>query len=76
MQPKCLQEVKIASDHADAFEEIIKAYASIAEPLMRLKLYDAAFSNDREAQQALALYYADILAFHTKAYRLIRRGGG
>lgn len=73
--PECLQPGKISSDNADAFEQIGKAYASIAEPLMRLKLYDATFSNDREVQQALALYYTDILAFHTEAYKLIRRGG-
>ncbi|KAI5465360.1 hypothetical protein BGZ63DRAFT_479030 [Mariannaea sp. PMI_226] len=65
--------LKISSDHIEAFEKIIKAYSQIAKPLQRFKTIDRAFSNDKDVQQTLAIFYSDILKFHKEAYRFVRR---
>ncbi|KAK0658014.1 hypothetical protein B0T16DRAFT_319952 [Cercophora newfieldiana] len=65
--------LKVASDFVDAFEKIIAAYARIAEPLARFKLFDQAYSNNHEIQQTLANFYSDIIKFHKQAYKFVRR---
>lgn len=65
----------MSSENLDAFEQIIKTYARIAEPLVRFKSYNATYSKDFDVQKVLSLFYADILRFHKIAYSLVRRGG-
>lgn len=73
--PKVLTIPQISSENLDAFEQIIKTYASIAQPFARFKKYNAMYSKNTDVQKALSLFYTDILRFHKNAYNLVRRGG-
>ncbi|KAI0190822.1 hypothetical protein F4808DRAFT_476479 [Astrocystis sublimbata] len=65
--------LKISSDYAEAFEQIIKAYSRIAEYLTRFKVLQHSFRQNPAFQQTLAVFYADILEFHKEAYKSVRR---
>lgn len=67
--------LRIASEHVEAFEQIIKGYSQLAESLGRFEILDTAFKDDDGFQQTLAVFYADILQFHKHAYKFIRRSG-
>ncbi|KAL7942168.1 hypothetical protein V8C42DRAFT_332740 [Trichoderma barbatum] len=65
--------LKISSDYIDAFEQIIRIYSRLSEPLARFSLFDRSFSNNMEVQKTLAVYYSDLLKFHGEAYKFVRR---
>ncbi|EGR47804.1 uncharacterized protein TRIREDRAFT_35552, partial [Trichoderma reesei QM6a] len=65
--------LKISADYIEAFEQIIKVYSKLAEPLVRFKLFQLSFSTNPEIQRTLAVYYSDILKFHGEAYKFVRR---
>ncbi|KAF7553588.1 hypothetical protein G7Z17_g3478 [Cylindrodendrum hubeiense] len=65
--------LRIASEYVEAFEQIIKGYASIASSLSRFELLSVTFTSDSDFQQTLAVFYADILQFHKHAYKFVRR---
>lgn len=67
--------LRVASEYVEAFEQIIKGYASIASSLSRFEILSATFTSDSNFQQTLAVFYADILQFHTHAYKFVRRSG-
>ncbi|RGP69068.1 nacht domain-containing [Fusarium longipes] len=67
--------LRVASEHVESFETIIKGYASIAEPLKRFEILGNAFINTPDFQQTLAVFYADILTFHKYAYKFVHRSG-
>jgi hypothetical protein len=67
--------IQISADYIEAFEQIIKVYRKLAEPLARFILFDRSFSNNTEVQKTLAVYYSDILKFHGEAYKFVRRNG-
>ncbi|KAJ4127046.1 hypothetical protein NW768_008667 [Fusarium equiseti] len=67
--------LRVASEYVEAFEAIIKGYASIAEPLKRFEILSNAFISEPSFQQTLAVFYADILTFHKYAYKFVRRSG-
>jgi hypothetical protein len=67
--------LRIASEFVEAFEQIIKGYASIAESLKRFEILSDAFINEPGFQQTVAVFYADILKFHKSAYKFVRRSG-
>lgn len=66
---------KISSDHLSAFEKLIDAYGKIADVLPRFDRLNAALKNDHNFQAVVALMYADVLEFHRRAYKFIRRRG-
>ncbi|KAH6610672.1 hypothetical protein Trco_000692 [Trichoderma cornu-damae] len=63
----------IASDHMVAFDKLIEAYDKIAETLPRLDQLSNAFKDNSTLLAKLALYYADVLEFHRRAYKFVRR---
>ncbi|KAL7936950.1 hypothetical protein V8C35DRAFT_320598 [Trichoderma chlorosporum] len=65
--------LKISADYVEAFEQIVKVYSRLSEPLTRFSLFDHSFSNNIEVQNTLAVYYSDILKFHGEAYKFVRR---
>jgi len=67
--------LQLALDHITIFEKLIEAYGRIADVLPRFDRIGAAFKDDHDVQQVLAIVYADILAFHERAYKIIRRPG-
>ncbi|PSN67186.1 hypothetical protein BS50DRAFT_384791 [Corynespora cassiicola Philippines] len=67
--------LRIASEYIEAFEQLIKGYQSIAESLTRFQILGHALTSKPDFQQALAVYYSDILQFHKNAYKFIRRKG-
>ncbi|PVH94735.1 hypothetical protein DM02DRAFT_181103 [Periconia macrospinosa] len=67
--------LKVASDHIDAFEQIIKGYSKISDSLRRFEILSDAFRSDATFQYSLAVYYSDILQFHKNAYKFVRRSG-
>lgn len=67
--------LRVASEFVEAFDQIIKGYSQIADLLQRFDILNAAFSNDPDFQQALAVFYADILQFHKHAYKFVKRSG-
>ncbi|KAK5987283.1 Vegetative incompatibility HET-E-1-like protein [Cladobotryum mycophilum] len=62
--------LKAASEYVEAFEKIMKAYARIAKPLARFKIFNSTYARDTNVQETLAIFYSDILKFHKEAYRL------
>jgi hypothetical protein len=67
--------LRIACEHVEAFEQIMKGYSRIASALKRFEILDKAFSRDAEFQKTMAVFYADILQFHKHAYKFVRRNG-
>ncbi|KAL6914882.1 hypothetical protein FSST1_012642 [Fusarium sambucinum] len=67
--------LRISSEFVEAFEQIIKGYASIAESLKRFEILSTALINEPDFQQTVAVFYADILKFHKYAYKFVRRSG-
>lgn len=67
--------LRVASEHVEAFDRIIKGYSSIAESLKRFEILSNAFIRQPEFQQTVAVFYADILQFHKHAYKFVRRSG-
>lgn len=67
--------LRIASEHLEAFDQIIRGYSRISESLKRFDILGNTFSNKADFQETLAVYYADILQFHKHAYKFVRRSG-
>lgn len=65
--------LRVASEHLEAFDLIIKGYSKIAECLGRFAKLGDTFKANRDFQQTLAVFYADILEFHKHAYQFVRR---
>ncbi|KAH7324989.1 hypothetical protein B0I35DRAFT_425369 [Stachybotrys elegans] len=65
--------LRISSEHLEAFELIIKGYSRIAECLGRFSTLGNSFRSNKDFQQTLAVFYADILEFHKHAYQFVRR---
>ncbi|KAI0459295.1 hypothetical protein F5B21DRAFT_526028 [Xylaria acuta] len=67
--------LRLASEYVEAFEKIISAYSRIAESLQRFECLNKALAKDKDFQQTLAVFYADILEFHQHAYETTTRNG-
>lgn len=65
---------KLSSDYLSSFEELIDTYAQIAT-FPRFDRLSTAFKNESRFQELLALFYADILEFHRRAYKFFRSRG-
>ncbi|KAK8090378.1 hypothetical protein PG997_005339 [Apiospora hydei] len=65
--------LRVASEHLEAFDHIIKGYSRIAECLGRFSMLNQTFRHTQDFQQTLAVFYADILEFHKNAYQFVRR---
>lgn len=65
--------LRIASEHLEAFDLIIKGYSRIAECLGRFSLLSSSFKGNQDFQQNFSVFYADILEFHKHAYKFVRR---
>ncbi|KAJ4304939.1 hypothetical protein N0V90_000467 [Kalmusia sp. IMI 367209] len=63
----------ITTDSLGAFEKLIDAYGKIADMLPRFDRLAAALSHDHNFQAVLALVYVDVLEFHRRAYKFVRR---
>ena len=63
----------LGPDRTIAFDKLIEAYGKIAETLSRLEKLSDAFSDNSAFLGKMALYYADILEFHRRAYKFVRR---
>lgn len=64
---------QIAVDSISAFEKLIEAYGKIADMLPRLDRLNHALADDHNFQNVLALVYSDIVEFHRRAYKFVRR---
>jgi hypothetical protein len=64
---------QITVDSISAFEKLIEAYGKIADMLPRLDRLGNALVNDHNFQNVLALVYSDIVEFHRRAYKFVRR---
>lgn len=64
-----------AQDHSKVLEKIITAYASIGMALPRMARYGDTFPDNYELQQLLGHLLEDIIDFHSRAYRLMRKPG-
>jgi hypothetical protein len=64
---------QITADSISAFEKLIEAYGKIADMLPRLDRLGHALANDHNFQNVLALVYSDIVEFHRRAYKFVRR---
>ncbi|PVI02267.1 hypothetical protein DM02DRAFT_702449 [Periconia macrospinosa] len=67
--------LQITSDHLGAFEKLIEAYGKIGDALPRFDRLSAVLKDDHNFQAVLALMYADVLEFHRRAYKFVRRRG-
>jgi hypothetical protein len=67
----CNQQITV--DSISAFEKLIEAYGKIADMLPRLDRLGNALVNDHNFQNVLALVYSDIIEFHRRAYKFVRR---
>ncbi len=60
-------------DSLGAFEKLIDAYGRIADVMPRWDRLGNALKDDYNVQNVLALVYSDILEFHRRAYKFVRR---
>ncbi|KAF2833694.1 hypothetical protein CC86DRAFT_13602 [Ophiobolus disseminans] len=63
----------ITADSIGAFEKLIEAYGKIADMMPRLDRFASALLDDFNFQIVLALVYSDIVEFHRRAYKFVRR---
>ncbi|CAN9080448.1 unnamed protein product [Alternaria alternata] len=63
----------ITLDSLSAFEKLIDAYGKIGDMLPRLDRLSNALIGDQNFQKVLALVFADIVEFHRRAYKFVRR---
>jgi hypothetical protein len=66
-------EQQITLDSLSAFEKLIDAYGKIGDMLPRLDRLSNALIGDQNFQKVLALVFADIVEFHRRAYKFVRR---
>lgn len=67
--------LRLASEYVEAFEQIIKAYCRVGEALQRFEVLRGALGGNGIFHEVLAAFYADILEFHRRAYKFVRRSG-
>ncbi|KAI9686269.1 MAG: hypothetical protein M1822_003925 [Bathelium mastoideum] len=65
--------LQVSSDYLKAFESLIEAYGKIADALPRFDRLHTALKTDYNFQMVLAFFYEDILEFHRRAYKFVRR---
>ncbi|KAK4194211.1 hypothetical protein QBC40DRAFT_291183 [Triangularia verruculosa] len=65
--------LQIGSDYLAAFDKLLEAYDRIAATLPRIKDLGEAFKDSPTLLPKLALYYADVLEFHRRAYKFVTR---
>lgn len=58
-----------------SFTQLLDAYEQIAQHLPRFDRLGVVFRDNPEFHSILADVYADILEFHSHAYKFLRRGG-
>jgi hypothetical protein len=58
-----------------ALEKLISGYKEIAANLPRFDRLSATFAQDKNFQRVLAVFYEDVLEFHRRAYKFVRRRG-
>ncbi|KAI4607631.1 hypothetical protein J4E83_009528 [Alternaria metachromatica] len=63
----------ITADSISAFEKLIDAYGKIGDIVSRLDRLGDALVNDHNFQNVLALVYSDIVEFHRRAYKFVKR---
>ncbi|KAI4613948.1 hypothetical protein J4E80_006636 [Alternaria sp. BMP 0032] len=63
----------ITADSISAFEKFIEAYGKIGDIVSRMDRLGDALVNDHNFQNVLALVYSDIVEFHRRAYKFVRR---
>lgn len=64
---------QITADSISAFEKLIEAYGKIGDIVSRLDRLGDALVNDHNFQNVLALVYSDIVEFHRRAYKFVKR---
>jgi hypothetical protein len=67
----CDQQITV--DSISAFEKLIEAYGKIGDMLPRLDRLGNALVDDHNFQNVLALVYSDIIEFHRRAYKFVRK---
>ena len=67
------REQQITVDSLSAFEKLIDAYGKIGDMLPRLDRLSNALVGDQNFQKVLALVFSDIVEFHRRAYKFVRR---
>ena len=65
--------LQVSSDYLKASESLIDAYGKIADALPRFDRLNSALKTDHNFQMVLAFFYADILEFHRRTYKFLRR---
>jgi hypothetical protein len=63
----------MASDCVKAFEVIMKHYTRLSDTLYRFQVLQSTFLGENLFQELLAVFYSDILQFHSLAYKFARR---
>jgi hypothetical protein len=67
--------LKAVHEQTTALDKIVSAYGHIGAALPRFSRYNEAFGDRHDVQQLLAFLYEDIIEFHRRAYRLVKRSG-
>ena len=67
--------LQLSVDHVDVIDKLVAAYGQIAAVLPRYDRLGTAFMDNHDIQQVLAMVYSDILEFHERAYKFLRRAG-
>ncbi|KAJ6785625.1 hypothetical protein PWT90_00498 [Aphanocladium album] len=67
--------LKIGADCIHAFETLIKAYAQIGRSLARFENLRQTFKEDACFQEIVAIFYRDVVKFHTCAYKFLTVNG-
>ncbi|KAI1399172.1 hypothetical protein F4819DRAFT_429846 [Hypoxylon fuscum] len=63
----------VTQDSTHTLDKILSAYAQIGAALPRLSMLGGAFPDNADFQQLFAFLYEDIIEFHSRAYKLIRK---
>jgi hypothetical protein len=66
---------QIASDFSTKLDSLLNAYSQVADAMPDFSRIGTAFQDTPSVREVLAFIYEDILEFHRRAYKFLRRRG-
>lgn len=75
MSAQCLIATQAVKEQTQALDKLLSSYAQLGNALPRLSALLEAFQDNHAFQQLFVFLYEDIVEFHRRVYKLIRKPG-
>lgn len=75
MSAQCLIATQAVKKQTQALDKLLSSYAQLGNALPRLSALREAFRDNHNFQQLFVFLYEDIVEFHRRVHKLIRKPG-